>query len=419
MVLRYIFLLFLFVNNAQAATLKNITAEDYYNQNPSKERKDILDFIVGQFDGKSVTQSQLDTLWNNQEVRESQDLIRFQIVDQKLYAGESSLKGIYLIKLLTYFEKLLTNYKIQDVDFIIYGRDEILLNKDSNHYDINIPTFMMSKNLDSKYEKKQLLLPDAHIITNTWNHLTESIPKANIKNTWAQKIDKIFWRGGTTGSSGKHPYNLSNFDKLDRIKLVMLSKLYPNLIDAKFTRYADFSQDTDGNNLKDILETLFPNSKNIIKEEDHLKYKYLISIDGNTCAWVRVPWIMLSNSVLVKQETNNIEWFYPAIKPYIHYVPLKHDLTDIFEKIEWMKENDDTLQEISLNAQNFIKNELMPEHIDAHMAIILNQYATIQKNEKIHITLKPAEESISMLALIKMLIYKLADHFIYWIKSWL
>jgi len=123
--------------------------------------------------------------------------------------------------------------------------------------------------------------------------------------------------------------------------------------------------------------------------------------------------------VLVKQETNRIEWFYSALKPYVHYVPLKEDLSNIFEQINWMKENDDQLKEISSNAQKFVKNELMPEHIDAHMAIILNQYATIQRDKKIHITLKPAEESISMLALIRLLIYKLTDHCIYWIKSWL
>ena len=278
---------------------------------------------------------------------------------------------------------------------------------------------MMSKNLDSKHEKNQLLLPDAHIITKTWSHLTDIIPKTNANNPWSHKIEKIFWRGGTTGSASEYQYNISNFDKLDRIKLVMMSKIYPNLIDAEFTRYTSFSQDKDGNNLHYILKELFPNNTAIVKEEDHLKYKYLISLDGNTCAWVRVPWIMLSNSVLVKQESRKIEWFYSSLTPYIHYVPLKNDLTDIFEKIEWMENNDTTLQEISINAQNFIKNELMPKNIDAHMSIILNKYATIQKDKKIHITLDPAEEAISMFSLLKILIYKLSDQFIFWIKSWL
>ena len=41
-----------------------------------------------------------------------------------------------------------------------------------------------------------------------------------------------------------------------------------------------------------------------------MKYKYLLSVDGFTAVWGRVPWIMFSNSVLVKAETGKVEWFY-------------------------------------------------------------------------------------------------------------
>ena len=416
MVLR-ILLILLFSNCiAFAQVLKTITAESFYKKNPSEERKAILDFIIQQFDGKSVTQKQLDALWNNKKIRDTQDLIRFQIVDQKLYVITSNPEGLYSLSLISYFQNFLKNYKIPDIDFIIYDSDFIYLDENQEYDHIKIPTFMMSKNLDSKQEKNQLLLPDAYII-NYWHKLAHSIPKSRDKNPWDQKINKIFWRGGTTGVSDKYTYSISNLDKIERLKLVMLSTIYPDLIDADFTWYPNFSKDSNGKNLKYLLSSLFPNS-HAISEEDHLKYKYLISIDGQTCAWLRIPWIMISNSVLVKQDSSRIEWFYPAIKPYIHYVPLKQDLTDIFEQISWMKANDNKLQEISLNAQKFIESELMPEHIDSHMAIILNQYATIQKDKKIQITLEPAEDAISMLDLVKLLIYKTSRQFILRVKSW-
>lgn len=37
--------------------------------------------------------------------------------------------------------------------------------------------------------------------------------------------------------------------------------------------------------------------------EQHLKFKYLISVDGHTAAWLRLPMILNSNSVLLKQES--------------------------------------------------------------------------------------------------------------------
>lgn len=35
----------------------------------------------------------------------------------------------------------------------------------------------------------------------------------------------------------------------------------------------------------------------------HLNYKYLISLDGMNAAWGRVPWIMFSNSLLIKDDS--------------------------------------------------------------------------------------------------------------------
>lgn len=416
MILRLMIAFILSLNIANAEELKTITSEEFLNQSPSPERKALINFIIHQFDGKSVTKDQLDKLWNNKEVKHKQHLIRFQIVNQKLYADSFEVGNLYFIRLWEYFSKFVQKYKVNDVDFIIYARDETLHNHGLNQELVNVPAFMMSKNLDAEYEKNKFLLPDAHMLMNSWAELTEKIKETNIKNLWQTKIDKIFWRGASTGSAAKHFYNIYNFDKFARLKLTMFSKLYPDLVDAKLNRYPDFSEDDDGKNLKKILQILFGKDKEWIKEEDHLKYKYLIALDGNTCPWVRVPWIMLSNSVLLKQETNKIEWFYPALKPYINYVPVKEDLTDIFEKIQWMKDNDRELQQISTNAQNFVKNNLMPEHIDAHMAIILNEYHKIQKDGVIIASLTEAEDVLSMPALLKSLIYQLSNKVTRWFQ---
>ena len=94
-------------------------------------------------------------------------------------------------------------------------------------------------------------------------------------------------------------------------------------------------------------------------------------------------WIMLSNSVLVKQETSKIEWFYAAMQPYVHYVPVNENLSDIFKQLEWMKSHDSELQKISMNAQNFAHNNLLPEHIEEQFVLILNEYHKIQRDNKI------------------------------------
>lgn len=54
---------------------------------------------------------------------------------------------------------------------------------------------------------------------------------------------------------------------------------------------------------------------------------------------MRPPWIMASNSVLLMQETNKIEWFYHLLKPKVHYYPIMGNLSDFFEAIEFLRSN--------------------------------------------------------------------------------
>ena len=48
------------------------------------------------------------------------------------------------------------------------------------------------------------------------------------------------------------------------------------------------------------------------------------------------------------------EHFYSDLKPWVHYVPVKADLSDLIEKIRWAKNNDDKAKKIVNNAQKFV-----------------------------------------------------------------
>jgi protein glucosyltransferase len=411
--IRFIYIILFVANIAYGKELSMITAEEFLAKNNSIERQNIVSFLKNQFKDKSINQEKLDNFWKKN--KHALNLSRFQIINQKLYADGNNISHKYFIALFHYLQNYLKHYKVNDIDFILLNRDEI---PEDSLIEPNTPIFAMSKNTKSSDKYPLLLMPDAFMISPkpeySWIKLINRIRDAIPSHPWEKKTEQVFWRGATTGSESKYLYNVTNFDKLNRIKLVMLDKLYPDLINAEFTRFSEFSEDLDGQNLKKILTLLFGEKTTKAEEEDHLKYKYLIAIDGNTCPWQRVPWIMLSNSVLVKQETKNIEWFYPALKPYIHYVPVNEKMTNIFSQIDWMKNHDKELQEISTNAQNFINNELMPEHIDAHMSIIFNEYAKIQQNKKIVPTLTPAEDVFSTLKLLKILSLNLLSR----IKSW-
>ena len=320
-------------------------------------------------------------------------------INQQLYGDSYNITRTYFVSVFSYLKELVKTHKIADVDFIIYGKDDITENNGIDAEIMKIPAFMMSKDISLPQEKDKLLFPDAYILSSKWSKLIDKITKASEKNTWDSKIDKIFWSGVNSGGF----YNLNNFSKLPRLSLVMLSKLYPNLIDARFSSF----KGSDG--LQSAMKLLFKDEFKPVSEIDHLKYKYLISVDGNTCAWLRIPWIMLSNSLLIKQESTKIEWFYPAIKPYIHYVPVNYNLANIFSQLEWIKTHEDQVKKISHNAHEFIISNLMPEHINSHVVIILNEYAKLQQDETIVSTLPSADKIYTVAFLVQRFMILVKD----------
>lgn len=58
-------------------------------------------------------------------------------------------------------------------------------------------------------------------------------------------------------------------------------------------------------------------------------YKYLIDVDGLKVSPLRVPWKLYTNCVLLKQESNKIQWFYYKLLPKYYYFPIKKDLSNL------------------------------------------------------------------------------------------
>ena len=63
-------------------------------------------------------------------------------------------------------------------------------------------------------------------------------------------------------------------------------------------------------------------------------------MDGTVAAY-RFPWLLAGGSAVLKQESKYYEHFYSQLKPWVHYVPVKPDLSDILEKVKWLVDNDD------------------------------------------------------------------------------
>jgi hypothetical protein len=78
-----------------------------------------------------------------------------------------------------------------------------------------------------------------------------------------------------------------------------------------------------------------------IAREDMINYRYILDIDGNASTWDATAWKLNSGSIIFKSDSNWVQWFYKDYRPWIHYIPVADDFSDIQEKFRWCEENPD------------------------------------------------------------------------------
>jgi hypothetical protein len=57
--------------------------------------------------------------------------------------------------------------------------------------------------------------------------------------------------------------------------------------------------------------------------EEHAKWKFLVSADG-CVAQTRLAKVLLANSVVLKEDSPWIEYYYRSLVPWVHYAPFRH-----------------------------------------------------------------------------------------------
>lgn len=172
------------------------------------------------------------------------------------------------------------------------------------------------------------------------------------KWSWNKKIPKGFFKGRDA--------------RRERLELVKLAKNHPDLLNCSITNFFFF---------KDEMSVYGPKTDHI-PFTNFFEYKYQINVDGTVAAY-RFPYLLASNSVVLKQDSNYYEYFYRKIKPYKHYVPFYHDPNlNLIDKIKWLRENDEEAKRISRNAQQFVRDNLTPRNIYCYFVTLFEKFSS-------------------------------------------
>ena len=167
---------------------------------------------------------------------------------------------------------------------------------------------------------------------------------------WEEKTgNKILWRGSTTGSRYDRGIIwrstqrvrlalLTNSDRHDINRTVYttasdgttlhsfdasLASLNPGYFDVLFT--GEPLQCTDG--ACEAMLRHLPFAKEGMGAEEANTYKYILDVDGN--GWSGRFHRLMSSKAAVLKSQGYIEWWADRIQPWVHYIPIKLDYSDL------------------------------------------------------------------------------------------
>jgi len=242
-------------------------------------------------------------------------LIKQKCVTEKIILlNKHNLRNILSINV--YSRYLAKNADAFNDKYFLYSQG------DKIHTDINLP--IICKVTD---------LAHSHIITKLNDKRHWGLIPAVKQNDIAFNLKKnsIVWRGVTTGYNKRNP---------------VVERFYSHpIFDIGFNQCVQ--GETPAMPIKDKLNM-----------KQQLAYKFILSIEGNDVA-SGLKWQLYSNSVVIMAKPTCVSWaMEDTLVPYVHYIPVKDDYSDLEEMFYWGLAHEAECIAISKAANAFIEQFL-------------------------------------------------------------
>ncbi len=202
-----------------------------------------------------------------------------------------------------------------------------------------VPVLAFGRHLD---DERTLLIPDpAFLGSNAYEKERERIAEIDGAIPWAEKQPTVFWRGA---SSGLLERDEENWRQAPRVMLAECSRDTNDrgLLDAAISKVVRYTHHSSAREIPTL---------NICAEEvpwdSFFRYRYLVDVDGEFCAWKSLFLKLCSQSLVLKISSDKAQWYFDQLEAWKHYVPLQADAKSIHEAITWIQAHDAECQKIA------------------------------------------------------------------------
>lgn len=242
-------------------------------------------------------------------------------------------------------------YPLPDGFYIISPTDQIVLRKDGMEPLVDVVGGikpLMSHNFAHYYpimnSSTHVDYADIPLPTyDDWMFVRDkTLQVGDVELDWSNKKPVAVFRGSSSGCGYDEKTNM-------RIKAAALSKQFPDLLDAGMNVWTVQAKMHRTGRLGYIDRRKYKETVPSIPFAKQSEFKYILHIDGNVAAY-RLGVSLLLGSCILYQETGSRVWFQHLMKPFVHYIPIKEDLSDLIERIKWCREHDEECRKIAAAA---------------------------------------------------------------------
>ena len=189
-----------------------------------------------------------------------------------------------------------------------------------------------------------LLIPDpVFLLSQGYQSERQEINAIEAQIGWHNKKPTIFWRGAGSGIG----MEADNWTNVPRVCLARLPRDLndPAVLDACITEVPNYGAPHLVQRVRDA--GLVGRPQPFLS---FLGYKYLVDVDGYSCAWKSCFLKLCTKSVVLKMTSDNEQWYYDQLTPWINFIPVRNDASDLLEIYRWVRGHEEQCRLIAENA---------------------------------------------------------------------
>ena len=174
------------------------------------------------------------------------------------------------------------------------------------------------------------LIPDPYFYFSHGFQALRTLAIEKALPDWRDRSDAVFWRGvGSHNGRDLRGEPIRELADIPRLQLALRLRDRPHADVGVTGAWHDQPQASTLELLEDNRILRPPASM-----AEHARFKFQVDIDGIANAWATLERFLCGSCVL-KVGTPFEMWFYPRMRAWEHFVPVRADLTDLEERQDW------------------------------------------------------------------------------------